>query len=221
MPPNCLTMVKTGGSIFIALSLVVMLLSLLPLCIVFVRKVAASAILNVLTVLCLFNFLQHLSLTFIQPGSVLLQTGFGLAQFTLSFYLFKLLMIPARGKEIMNMFLASFLSVVITIYVLKGITTWSSILGLVQAVILVIIALIILTQLINNRQIVLINEQGFWIAGGLLAFYGMIVFMESIAGFDSNVSQQIQNEKDLVLLLADMFRLTLFSVGTAIAVKAR
>lgn len=221
MPPNCLTMVKTGGSIFIALSLVVMLLSLLPLCIVFVRKVAASAILNVLTVLCLFNFLQHLSLTFIQPGSVLLQTGFGLAQFTLSFYLFKLLMVPARGKEIMNMFLASFLSVVITIYVLKGITTWSSILGLVQAVILVIIALIILTQLINNRQIVLINEQGFWIAGGLLAFYGMIVFMESIAGFDSNVSQQIQNEKDLVLLLADMFRLTLFSVGTAIAVKAR
>ena len=221
MPPNCLTMVKTGGSIFIALSLVVMLLSLLPLCIVFVRKVAASAILNVLTVLCLFNFLQHLSLTFIQPGSVLLQTGFRLAQFTLSFYLFKLLMVPARGKEIMNMFLASFLSVVITIYVLKGITTWSSILGLVQAVILVIIALIILTQLINNRQIVLINEQGFWIAGGLLAFYGMIVFMESIAGFDSNVSQQIQNEKDLVLLLADMFRLTLFSVGTAIAVKAR
>ena len=221
MPPNCLTMVKTGGSIFIALSLVVMLLSLLPLCIVFVRKVAASVILNVLTVLCLFNFLQHLSLTFIQPGSVLLQTGFRLAQFTLSFYLFKLLMVPARGKEIMNMFLASFLSVVITIYVLKGITTWSSILGLVQAVILVIIALIILTQLINNRQIVLINEQGFWIAGGLLAFYGMIVFMESIAGFDSNVSQQIQNEKDLVLLLADMFRLTLFSVGTAIAVKAR
>ena len=221
MPPNCLTMVKTGGSIFIALSLVVMLLSLLPLCIVFVRKVAASAILNVLTVLCLFNFLQHLSLTFIQPGSVLLQTGFRLAQFTLSFYLFKLLMVPARGKEIMNMFLASFLSVVITIYVLKGITTWSSILGLVQAVILVIIALIILTQLINNRQIVLINEQGFWIAGGLLAFYGMIVFMESIAGFDSNVSQQIQNEKDLVLLLADIFRLTLFSVGAAIAVKAR
>ena len=214
-------MVKTGGSIFIALSLVVMLLSLLPLCIVFVRKVAASAILNVLTVFCLFNFLQHLSLTFIQPGSVLLQTGFGLAQFTLSFYLFKLLMVPARGKEIMNMFLASFLSVVITIYVLKGITTWGSILGLVQAVILVIIALIILIQLINNRQIVLINEQGFWIAGGLLAFYGMVVFMESIAGFDSNVSQQIQNEKDLVLLLADIFRLTLFSVGTAIAVKVR
>jgi len=214
-------MVKTGGSIFIALSLVVMMLSLLPLCILFVRKVAASAILNVLTFLCLFNFLQHLSLTFIQPGSVVLQTGFKLTQFTLSFYLFKLLMTSARGKEIMNMFLVSFLSVVITIYSLKGITTWSSTLGLVQAVILLAMALIILFQLINNRQIVLVNEQGFWIAGGLLAFYGMVVFMESITGYNSNVSQQIQNEKDLVLLLADIFRLALFSVGTAIAVKAR
>ena len=34
-------------------------------------------------------------------------------------------------------------------------------------------------------------------------------------------NSQIQNEKDLVLLLADLFRFALFSVGTVIATKAR
>src|SRR5687768_8830084 len=109
-------MVKTGGSIFIALSLVVMLLSLLPVCILFVRKVVITPILNVLRILCLFVFLQYLSLYFIQTGLPSLQTGFRLATFTLAFYLFKLMMPSQAGKDIMNMFLVSFLSVVITIY---------------------------------------------------------------------------------------------------------
>src|ERR1044072_137595 len=96
-------MVKTGGSIFIALPLVVMLLSLLPVYILFVRKVTVSAILNVLRALCLFVFLQYLTLYFIQPGVTALQTAFQLAEFTLAFYLFKLLMTSAQTKDLMKM----------------------------------------------------------------------------------------------------------------------
>src|SRR5687768_8305066 len=126
-------MVKTGGSLFIALPLVVILLSLLPVCILFVRKVAVSAILNVLRILCLFVILQYLTLYFIQPVSPVLQTGFKLAEFTLAFYLFKLMTTSSQWKDIMNMFLVSFLSVVITIYSLKGIMVFPRTMIIIQA----------------------------------------------------------------------------------------
>jgi hypothetical protein len=209
-------MVKTGGSIFIALSLVVMLLSLLPVCILFVRKVSITTALNTLRGLCFFVFLQHLTLTFIQPGSVIIQTGFKLAAFVLVFYLLKLIMISNRGKDIMNMFLVSFLSIVVTIYSIEGIMAFSGVINVLQAGILILLAFIALFQLIGNRQIELVNEPAFWIAGGLVCNYGMVLFMEVLA-YDSGLPQQIQHEKSLVLLIADAVRFVFFSVAAAVA----
>lgn len=196
-----------------------MLLSLLPVCILFVRKVAVSAILNVLRFLCLFTILQYLTLYFIQPGSPALQNSFKLAEFTLVFYLLKLIMTSKQGKEIMNMFLVSFLSVVITIYSLKGVMAFPGIIMVIQASILTLLAFIILFQLINNRHIVLVNEPAFWIAGGLLCYFGMVVFMEAIAGNRSDLSQQIQREKNLIITVADMMRMIIFSVAAGVAGK--
>lgn len=212
-------MVKTGGSLFIALPLVVMLLSLLPVCILFVRKVAVSAILNVLRILCLFTIVQYLTLYFIQPGSPALQNSFKLAEFTLVFHLFKLIMTSRQGKDIMNMFLVSFLSVVITIYSLKGVMAFPGIMIVVQAAILTLLAFIVLFQLISNRHIVLVNEPAFWIAGGLLCYFGMVVFMEAIAGNQSDLSQQIQREKELIIMVADMMRMIIFAVAAGVAGK--
>jgi hypothetical protein len=216
LAPNTLTMVKTGGSIFIALSLVVMLLSLLPVCILFVRKVAASAILNVLRILCLFVFLQYLTLYFLQPGGPALQTGFKLAQFTLAFYALKLIVPSPQGKDILNMFLVSFLSVIITIYSLKGITAYNGIIGTIQAALLTTLALIVLFQLISNRHIVLVNEPAFWMAGGLLCYFGMVVFMEAITADQSDLSQPIQQQKQLIITVADMLRMIFFIVAVSV-----
>lgn len=216
MALNSFTMVKTGG-IFIVLPLVVMLLSLLPVCILFVRKVASNALLNGLGILCLLVFLQYLTLYFVQPGTAALQIGFALAAFTVSFYLFRVLITSSPGKEIMNMLLVSFLSVIITIYALKGITAYAGILTIIQAAILTILALAVLFQLISNRQIALLDEPGFWMAGGLLSYYGMVVFMEAIAGNGSNGSQQVQQEKDLIITVADILRMIFFIVAASIA----
>lgn len=213
-------MVKTGG-IFIALPLVVMLLSLLPVCILFVRKVAVFPILNVLRILCLFVFLQYLAVYFIQPGFPAVQAGFQLAKFTLVFYLFRLIMTSSRGKEIMNLFLVSFLSVVVTIYALKGITAFPGIITLIQSALLTALAFVILFQLINNRNIVMINEPAFWIAGGSLCYSGMVVFMEALAGYDAGLSQQIREEKDLIIIMADMLRMVFFIIGATVSSKGR
>jgi len=212
-------MVKTGGSIFIALPLVVMLLSLLPVCILYVRKVAITAILNVLRILCLFVFLQYLTVYFLQPGLPALQSGFQLTAFTLVFYLFKLVMPGRQAKDGMNMFLVSFLSVIITLYALKGITAFTGIITIVQSAVLTLLAFVALFQLISNRHIVMINEPAFWIAGGSLCYYGMVVFMEAIAGYSSDLSQQIQREKDIIIIVADMLRMIIFAVAAGIAQK--
>ncbi|WP_133054740.1 hypothetical protein [Niastella populi] len=214
-------MVKTGGSIFIALPLVVMLLSLLPVYILFVRKVAITAILNVLRAVCLFVFLQYLTLYFIQPGVPAMQTAFRLAQFTLVFYLFKLMMSGSQAKDLMNMMLVSFLSVVITIFSLKGITAYSGILIIIEASVLTVLAFVVLLQLISNKQTAMPNEPGFWIAGGMLCFFGMVVFMEAIAGSQLELSQQIQQEKGFIVTVADILRMVFFIVAASIAGKNR
>ncbi|MFL5745244.1 MAG: hypothetical protein ACJ751_11290 [Niastella sp.] len=212
-------MVETGGSIFIALSLVVMLLSLLPVCILFIRKVAASAVLNVLKVLCLFVICQYLALFFIQPGLPTLPIVFKLVEFTLVYYLFNLLMISAQGKDILKMVLVSFLSVTITIYALKGLSAYTDVLTIIQAGLLTVLAVVILLQLINNRHIFLANEPAFWIAGGLLCYNGMVVLMEAIAGSHPNLPQQIQQEKSIIITLADMLRMVFFIVAASVAGK--
>jgi hypothetical protein len=214
-------MVKTGGSIFIALPLVVMLLSLLPVCILFVRKVAVSAILNVLRILCVFVFLQYLTLYFLQPAVPALQTGFKLAQFTLAFYALKLIVTSPQGKDVLNMFLVSFLSVIITIYSLKGITAYHGMISTIEAALLTTLALIVLFQLISNRHIVLLNEPAFWIAGGLLCYFGMVVFMEAITADQSDLSQQIQQQKDLIITVSDMLRMAFFIIAASVGAKGR
>jgi hypothetical protein len=213
-----MTMVETGG-IFIALPLVVMLLSLLPVCILLVRKVAASAILNVLKILCLFVILQYSFLYFVQPGSPALQMGFRLAEFILVYYLFRLMMSSNKGKEIMNMILVSFLSVIITIYALKCLMAYSTVLTIIQSGILTVLSFVVLSQLINNRHITLVNEPRFWITGGILCFNGMVVLMEAIAGNHSDLSQQIQKDKDIIITVADMLRMIFFIVAASVAGK--
>jgi hypothetical protein len=212
-------MVKTGGSIFIALPLVVMLLSLLPVYILFVRKVVISAILNVLRAVCLIVCLQYLTLYFIQPGVPALQTAFRLAEFTLAFYLFKLMLTSAQVKDLMKMGLVSFLSVIITIYALKGITAYAGIIILIQSSLLTLLAIVTLYQLISNRQIMIANEPGFWIAGGLLCYNGMVVLMEAVTGNQLGLPLQIQQEKDMIITIADMLRMAFFIVAATMAGK--
>jgi hypothetical protein len=209
-------MVETGGSIFIALSLAIMLMALLPVCILFIRKVPPRAVLSVMSILCLFVFLRHLTLTFLQPGSPFISTGFKLAEFTLAFYLLKIMMISGRGKDLMNMILVSFLSVIITIYSLKGIAAYTKAITVIQAVMITVAALIILLQSISSRRMTLIDEPVFWLTGGLLCHYGMELFMEAITASNSGLSQQIQQQKDLVLMGTEIIQLAFFSVAAII-----
>lgn len=125
----------------------------------------------------------------------------------------------AQIKDLMKMGLVSFLSVIITIYAIKGITAYAGIITLIQSSLLTVLAIVTLYQLISNRQIMIANDPGFWIAGGLLCYNGMAVLMEAIAGNQLNLPLQIQQEKDLIITIADMLRMAFFIVAAAMADK--
>lgn len=111
------------------------------------------------------------------------------------------------------MLLVSFLSVIITIYALKGVTAYSSVITIIQSSLLTILAVVTLYQQISDRQIMMPNEPSFWIAGGLLCYNGMVVFMEAIAGNQL----QTQQAKDLIIIVADILRMIFFIVAATMA----
>jgi hypothetical protein len=216
-----MNMEQTGGSLFIALSLVVMVLPLIPLCIFFVRKVHLTPVLNTLRIVCLFIFLQHLVTGFMLRNTPVIQPITQLIEFLLAFYMIKWMMTDKPMRDIMNMLMVSFLSVIVTIYTIKGIMSFPKTITAIQGIILFTLAFIVLLQLINNKQMVMIHEPAFWIAGGILCYYGMSVFMEAILTWNSGLSQQINQEKNLVLLATEVIRFAFFTTAAYVAGASR
>lgn len=212
-----MNMEKTGESLFIALSLVVMVLPFIPLCIFFVRKVPLTPVLNALRMLCLFIFLQHLVTGFITPNTPVVLPIAGLVEFLLGFYIIKWMLVNKQARDIMNMLIVSFLSVIVTVYAIKGIMSYSGTITVIQGLMLFVSAFIVLLQLIGNRQIVMINEPVFWIAGGILCSAGMTVFMEAVTAWDTGLSLHIQEEKKMVLLATEVIRFAFFTTAVYVA----
>lgn len=203
-----------------------MLLSLTPLLIIFIRRVYHQAILNLLRVVCVFVFFQQLVLHIPIPGllpthSSVIKAGFQLVEFILLYYLFKRVIQQKRIKEFMNIFLVAFISVVLTIYFLKGIDPYAVSLALLQAALLVLLALVAFVQLIKNNDIVLFREPLFWVASGILCYSSMFIFMELLTGYRQGNTIVIQQEKELVLAVVVLVKLIFFNIAALVAEKKK
>lgn len=214
-------MVKTGDSLFNGLVVVAMLFSLTPLLIIFIRKVYHHAILNLLRVVCVFAFFQHLVLNI--PGLLPTETisfikaGFRLGEFILVFYLFKRVMLQKRVREFMNIFLVAFISVILTVYSLKGVDTYTVSISLLQSALLVLLAMVTFVQLISNHEIVLFREPLFWIAAGILCYNSMFIFMELVTNNRIGISAIQLQEKELVLCSVDIIQFLFFNIAALVA----
>ena len=212
-------MVKTGDNISTLLSIAALLLPLAPLLIIFIRGVNHYALLNLLRVVCFVAFIKQLVLYI--PGLLkkdisLAINAFDLGEFILLYYLFKLSISQKRVRDLMNILLASFISIVITIYILKGPDAFPVSVSLVQSVILMMLSVISLLQQATNKTIVLFREPLFWIAGGILCFSGMNVFMEVLLTCYPQLTEQALQEKNMVLYAAGILRFLLFAVAAGV-----
>ena len=214
-----MTMVKTGSEIFAALSILATIAPLLPIFLLFIRHAAPQPTLNLLRVVCLLSFIQNLATsipdltTLYQP---FISAIFRLAELSLLYYLFVQAALPKRIHEIMIMLLVSLVSVIVTVYAFRGADAFPATVSAIESAVLVILAFIALLRLIGNRGIVLFREPLFWIAGGVLCYFGTYLFIEVLTRVRAGLSEDV-NEKLIVFGLAGIVRFLFFAIAAFVA----
>jgi hypothetical protein len=216
-------MVQTGSEIFMVLSILATIAPLLPVIILFIRHAAPTPTLNLLRITCIIVFVQNLAISI--PGLTTLYLPFisaifRLAELSLLYYLLVQAAMPKRLREIMTMLLVSFVSVIITIYAFRGANAFPTTVTAIESAILLGLSLVALLKLISNSGIVLFREPVFWIAGGVICYFGTYLFIEIITRVRTGMSQDLQ-EKLIVFWLAGISRFIFFTIAAYVAPRRR
>lgn len=216
-------MVQTGNEIFKVLSILATIAPLLPIIILFIRHTLPNTTLNLLRITCIIVFVQNLAISIPALTALYLpfiSAIFRLAELSLLYYLFVQAALPKRLREIMTMLLVSFVSVVITVYAFRGANAFPTTVTAIESSILLILALIALLRLISNQGIVLFREPLFWIAGGVICYFGTFLFIEIITRVRLGLSQNI-DEKLMVFWIAGIGRFIFFVIAAFVAPAKR
>lgn len=214
-----MTMVTTGSEIFAVLSILATIAPLLPILILFIRHVPPHPTLNLLRITCLTVFVQNLAISIPALTAVYLpfiSAIFRLAELALLYYLFVQAALPKRLREIMTLLLVSFVSVIVTVYAFRGADAFPTTVTAIESSVLVLLALTALLKLISDRGIILFREPLFWIAGGVICYFGTYLFIEVITRMGFGLSQDI-NEKLVVFWLAGISRFIFFAIAAYVA----
>lgn len=196
---------------------------LLPIIILFIRHPAPTTTLQLLRITCIIVFVQNLATSIPALTALYLpfiSAIFRLAELSLLYYLFAQAALPKRLREIMIMLLVSFVSVVITVYAFRGANVFPTAVTAIGSSILLVLALIALLRLISNRGIVLFREPLFWIAGGVICYFGTFLFIEVITRLRTGLSQHIE-EKLMVFWIAGIGRFIFFAIAAFVAPDKR
>lgn len=212
-------MVKTGSEIFTVLTILATLAPLFPVLILFIRHIPPNPTLNLLRVVCIAVFVQNV--LFSIPGlnplyKPFISAAFRLGEFSLLYILFVQATLPKRFQEVMKMLLISLLSVIVTVYYFRGADAFPATITALESALLVCLAFTCLARLIGNRGIILFQETLFWIAGGVICYFGTYLFIEIITHTKLGLSQDI-NEKLTVFSLAGISRFLFFSIAAIVA----
>ncbi|WP_315817572.1 hypothetical protein [Paraflavitalea speifideaquila] len=212
-------MVKTGIGIPEILSLLAILLPIIPILITFIRRTWQQDIMIFLGAICLLAFMQHLMVYIPQlvPVNITFINGiFGLGEFALLFYLFKLTISSLWIREMIHTILVSFTSVAITIYALRGAANYSFGLAMTAAFILLLAAIVALLQLIRDKQLFIFQSPMFWIAGGNICYFTMFI-LTGFVGSQDKGALALQQEKLILLSVINDIRFAFFIVAACCA----
>jgi hypothetical protein len=216
-------MVKTGSDIFEVLSILATIAPLLPILILLIRHVSLTPTLQLLRIVCFLVFVQNLAIIVPSLNAVYLpfiSAIFRLAELSLLYYLFVQAALPKRLREIMTMLLVSFVSVIVTVYAFRGADAFPTTVSAIESSILVGLALVALLKLISNSGIVLFREPLFWIAGGVICYFGTFLFIEVLTRIRTGLAQNL-DEKLTVFWLAGICRFLFFAIAAYVAPAKR
>ncbi len=192
------------------------LLPVIPILIIFIRRTWQQDIMIFLGAISLLSFMQHLMAyipTLVPVNTTFINSIFGLGEFALLLYLFRLVINTGWIREIIHSILIAFTSVAITTYVLRGTETHSFILSMTAALLLLFTAVIALLQLIREKQLFIFQSPLFWVAGGSICYFSMFI----LTGFVGKGTQALQQEKMILLSVINDIRFIFFIIAAYIA----
>ena len=192
------------------------LLPVIPILIIFIRRTWQQDIMIFLGAISLLSFMQHLMAyvpTLVPVNTTFINSIFGLGEFALLLYLFRLVINTAWIREMMHTTLIAFTSVATTTYLLRGTETHSFILSMTAAFLLLFTAVIALLQLIREKQLFIFQSPLFWVAGGSICYFSMFI----LTGFVGKGTQALQQEKMILLSVINDIRFIFFIIAAYIA----
>jgi len=170
-------------------------------------------------ILCIFLFIEQLIFHLPQFSSIdprLVQPAFRLGEFVILFLLYRVALQQSWLKELLSYFLVSFASVVITIFLNKGLNAYYRNIDVAEDCVIVLLSILVLLQLIRNQYMFIFQSPLFWIAGGSLCFYLMSLLIEFMTGNGMFSGGEKENEKALLLLGFSIIRLIFYIIAAAI-----
>lgn len=197
-------MPKTGIGLLEILSLVTILLPLIPVFIIFISKTYKEDILALLMGFCLVSFIQNLILNvrqFVPVDILFIRASFHLISYIILLLLLQFVIERKWMREGMKILLVSFVSVVITIYITRGISVYLRNIEIAQALLMIVLNFIVLLQLIRKHDIFIFLSPMFWIAGGTFFYYCMFLLTQSLPEYKAVLQGESQQKKALLLVI--------------------
>lgn len=200
-------MVKTG-LILDVLNIAAMLAALSPALIILFRKIWQTDLLNFLMVLSLLTFMHQLFSTVmpVNQGSYpFTQAVFSLAAFILLLYMLKPASKQKWAKDLFYILSIAFLSVIITVYAIRGAAASAGIVQALQHLILLGVAVLGMIQLLRSGQVFIFQLPLFWIILGVISFCCMELLLAIIPSTGSQPQFEMAIMQCLVVIIRSIF----------------
>ncbi|NML22666.1 hypothetical protein HHL16_17415 [Pseudoflavitalea sp. G-6-1-2] len=210
-------MVKTG-LILDVLNIIAMLAALSPALIILFRKIWQTDLLNFLMVFSLLTFMHQLfsGVMPVNQGSYpFTQAVFSLAEFILLLYMLKPASKQKWARDLFYILSIAFLSVIITVYAIRGAAASAGIVLALQHLILLAVAVLGMIQLLRSGQVFIFQLPLFWIILGVIAFSCMQLLLAMIP----SAGAQPQFEMAIMQCLVVVIRSIFFIIAASAKIK--
>jgi hypothetical protein len=201
-------MPQTGNFFIDNFSQVCIFLPLLPVILIFFRRIYDFEALNFLMIFCLLNFLKGVLLLI--PGQLTINRNityniFALAELVILLLVLRTLL-KGKLRNIFSSFMVVFLSSLLTFYFLKGIAPKREYLEEIQEGIILLFSLLGLFELIEEDNLKIFQSPLLWIIMGTIFYFSISLLVRSIDSLSASARQSSRVANELILDIASLAR---------------
>ena len=170
--------------------------------------------------LCIVSFIQNLILyipSFVPVDIFFIKGSFQLINYFILLMMMKQIVKGRLVREAIKVALVSFVSIVITIYCLQGVTANLGNIELIQALVLILISLFVLLQLIRSQDIFIFLSPMFWITAGTFFYYSMLLLTESIPDYKPVSGDTPFQQKKALLMVMIIVQFIFYIIAAGVA----